>query len=209
MPDDDAGNPLTEDEFAPTLVLHEHAERHFGWSTDNEWGGRLDQALEAILERGVTRRMYGPGGALQIVNRWLKVAYGMTVVLPVAAIEHSGTAVYLGDGAHFSDPGGWDSGWIGRLFATPQQLTTWGCEDPGQIEKSLRASFAEFAAWVNGQVMGYQIYDPDEMLVNDCYGIYDPDAFIEPTGWALLECHGIIDADIASRREVVDILARK
>jgi hypothetical protein len=108
------------------VVLHERAERHFGWTTDKEWIGRLDQALDAIRERGVTRNMYGPGGALEIVNRWLKVAHGIPVVLPVSATDHSGVAVYLGNGEHPHDPGGWDSGWIGFLFVTRERATQWG-----------------------------------------------------------------------------------
>jgi hypothetical protein len=73
----------------------------------------------------------------------------------------------------------------------------------------MRDSFSEFAAWVAGDVVGYQIVDPEGMVIDDRYGFYGSDGFNEPNGWALQQCRGIIDADIASRREVVDILARR
>ena len=82
-------------------------------------------------------------------------------------------------------------------------------EDSGQIEKALRASFTEFAAWVSGDVVGYEIVDPDGITIDSCGGFYGSDGFNEPNGWISQQCRGIIDADIASRREVMDILARK
>jgi hypothetical protein len=84
-----------------------------------------------------------------------------------------------------------------------------GCEDSGQIEKALRASFTEFAARVSGDVVGYEIVDPDGITIDSCGGFYGSDGFNEPNGWISQQCRGIIDADIASRREVMDILARK
>jgi hypothetical protein len=140
--DDDAANPLAEDQFAPTLVLHEKAERRFGWTTDKAWTARLEGALDAIRERGVTKNMYGPGGALAIVTRWLTVAHRMPVVLPVGAMDHSGVAVYLGNGEHPMDPGGWDSGWIGWFFATPETVAEWGLTDLVKIAENVHASFS-------------------------------------------------------------------
>lgn len=199
--DEDAGNPFTEWDGAPTLVLHNKAERNFGWSTDKGWIAVLEEALDQIAERGIVKNMYGPGGALEIVNRWLRVAHGIPVVLTVSAIEHSGTAVYLGASALPADLGGWDSGWIGWLFATREQINQWGCKDkaPGEIEQSLRDSFTEFAAWVAGDVVGYRIFDPDGVEVESCYGFYGSDCMAEPDGWALAQCKELIDHDIASR----------
>lgn len=198
--DEDARNPLTEFDVDVTLALHSRAEHRFGWTTNMEWAMRLDVALAEIAERGVTRNLYGPSGALAIVNRWLKVAHGIPVVLHVSALDHSGVMVYLGAGDHPHDPGGWDSGWIGWLFVTPEQAANMGSPaDLISIEHGLRAWFDEFAAWVAGEVLGYRIVDPDGIDVDECYGIYDRNAFNQPDGWALLQCHGIVDADITSR----------
>jgi hypothetical protein len=196
----EAENPLTEDELVhPTLCLHSQAEKRFGWTTDSGWATRLDDALDQIAQRGVTRHLYGAGGALEVVSRWLKVFHGIPVVLHVSAIDHSGVAVYLGAGEHPSDPGGWDSGWIGWLFATPEQLEAWGTKGAENIEQSLRASFDEFAAWVSGDVFGYRIINPDDVALDECFGFYGSDCIREPDGWVLKDCHGFIDNDIAAK----------
>lgn len=199
LPDYDADNPFTEGESAPTLALHERAERNFGWSTDKDWASRLQNALDQIADHSTCQTLYGHRGALDVVNRWLKVAHGIPVVLHVSALDHSGVLPYLGTGSHFSDPGGWDSGWVGWLFATPEQMKEWGQDDPEQVEKSLRASFSEFAAWVSGDVVGYEVIAPDGESLTSCFGIYGSDAFREPDGWVLTECKGIIDADLAEK----------
>lgn len=195
--DDDLGNPLTEIDEQPTLALHDHAERHFGWSTDKEWGRRLQAALDAIAQRGVTKRLYGPGGALDIVNRWLRVCHSIPVVLHVGAMEHSGTMVYLGSGS--IDPGGFDSGWIGWLFATQDQFDRWGVTDEARTG-CLAQSFDQFAAWVSGDCYGYTVTDDEGQTMDSCGGFYGIGCF-EPGGWARREVELLIDDDIADREK--------
>lgn len=195
--DYDAENPLDDDEFAPFIVLQPQAERHFGWSNDKAWASRLEAALNAIAERGVVKKLYGPSGALAIVSRWLRVAHGMRVVWPVSALEHSGVMVYLGNANHWSDPGGWDSGWVGWWLVGPKQLEGWGGKpDQVKIEESAKASFDDFAAWVSGDVVRYSIVSPEGDIIEDSPSIYGGDAISQADGWALEECHGIIDAHI-------------
>lgn len=194
--DYDAENPLSDDEFAPLVVLHEGAQRHYGWTTDKNWAERLDQAFEKIAGHGVTKTMYGPRGALAIVNRWLKVAHGMRVVWPIGALDHSGVMVYLGNTGHWSDPGSWDSGWVGWWLVTPELVTAWGATEQVKIEESAKASFDDFAAWVSGDVVRYSIVSPEGDIIEDSPSIYGGDAISRADGWALEECHGIIDAHI-------------
>ena len=186
--DDDAANPLTEFDFAPTLVLHDKAERHFGWTTDDDWSERLNEALDRLSERHPMQR------CLAIIERWLRVFHGIATVLPVSAYEHSGTMVYLGTEHHWSDQSGWDSGWIGWLFATPEQLAEW---EPGRVAAALTDSFCEFAAWVAGEMFGYVIEAPDGREIDSCWGYYGESVFDVPDGYAYRQCVGIIDDDRA------------
>jgi hypothetical protein len=201
LADDDAPNPFVELEGSPMLVLHKNAERHFGWSTDKAWVDRLEGALEQIYQRGVTKNLHGPRGALALVARWLKVAHGMKVVLPVSALEHSGVMVYLGDAEHWTDPGGWDSGWIGLLMLPAETVDDWGLVNSTEasLMEGVVAAFAEFNAWVSGDVLRYRIVDPDWTVINENSQVYGMDHFNEPNGWALVECKGVINDEIAER----------
>ncbi len=50
----------------------------------------------------------------------------------------------------------------------------------------------------DGDAIGYQIYDPEGVTVEHCYGLYDPDCLMQLNGWALQECCDIVDGDIAA-----------
>lgn len=180
--DDDPVNPLKEFDGQPTLVLHDKAESHFGWTNDDDWHRKLNCALEDIAERGHTKGLHGPRGALAVLNRWMRAYHGIQVVLPVGAGEHSGTWAYLGDGASLGDAGGWDSGWVGWLFATPQQLAEWN--GPGRLSdervtETLEASFKEFADWVSGACYGYIATNPDGEEIGSSWGYYGSESYDE------------------------------
>lgn len=188
-------NPFKDWDGAPTLVLHSKAEGHFGWTTDEEWGGLLNLTLDHLVDRwhhrvamnGYDPEVYaGQFGrplqyALRVIERWMRVKYGIRVVLPIGAGEHSGTWVYIGDRAHWCDPGGWDSGWVGWLFVTPAQLEEWGGDEANekQIKESLEASFTEFKAWVEGDVYGFIVYDPEGEEIDACWGFYTSESYDE------------------------------
>lgn len=187
--DEDAGNPLKEFDSEPTLVLHRKAERHLGWTNDTDWAERLNDALDELNKR------HPLSACLGIIARWMRVFHSVPVVLPIGAIDHSGVEVYLGDQHHWMDPGGWDSGWIGWMFATREQLAKWGTP-PDRIKEAITGSFEQFAAWVAGDVYGYIITGPDGEQLDSCWGFYGSETFEEPDGDALAECKSIIDAHI-------------
>jgi hypothetical protein len=200
LPQHDAENPWADDDFAPTIVLHENAERRFGWTTDDEWKARLEIALEDIRQRVATRNLYGPAGALEVVSRWARIVHDVKVILPISAIDHSGVAVYLGTHDHPMDPGGWDSGWIGWILLTAEQAAQWGSSDVAELTAQVRRSFEEFAAWVEGDVAGYRIVAPDGEEIGSCYGFYGlAKSFAEHTGHARQDAEAEIRAHIAYR----------
>lgn len=40
------------------------------------------------------------------------------VILPLRLLDHSGISMSIGSGAHWADPGGWDSGQVGWIYMT-------------------------------------------------------------------------------------------
>lgn len=199
LQDDMAENPFElYGDVAPSLVLHDRANRHFGWGNDDVWAVRLSDALEKVHATTLSR-------ALAVIDRWMRVFHGVRVVLPVAALDHSDVVAYLGDGAHWCDPGGWDSGWVGWLFYTPEAIEdTWMCggephpPTDEELDTSLRAHFTEFAAWVEGDVYGYRILDPGGEDIGGCWGFYGPD-LNDRDGWLWQEILSEIEEDKAAR----------
>lgn len=172
-------SPLAEYDGQPKLILHAKAERHFGWTTDLEIAALLDTALD----RGRISRDH----ALTVFCRWVRAYYDVAAILPVSAIEHSGVMVYLGSSNHWSDPGGWDSGWVGFCLVTKTQWREWQMLNPDDpidtesVEEAIEGSFKEFADWVSGSVYGYIVRGPDgeEAPDGSCWGYYGSETWDE------------------------------
>jgi hypothetical protein len=201
--DEDAGNPLKEFDCEPTLVLHERAEQHFGWTTDEDWGRKLNGALDRVRVR------HDKAASLALIARWLRVFHDVPVALPVGAGEHSGTWVYLGSGSDQFDPQGWDSGWIGWFFVTGKELVEdWGHKPEDltteRVTELLEGSFGTFKAYVAGEVYGWVALDPEGDTIQSCWGFYGDDE-IEEDGYAYGEA---LDAVMGERGRRAGIAAK-
>lgn len=131
------------------------------------WHGRYDlgdrkpegQEIKA-LERG----------GMRLLERYLRIVAGATVVIPLGLIDHSGISMYAGGGAHWSDSAGWDSGTVGFMFDTP--ATREQCGSPlDLIEKGLLDEIETYDQYLTGDVYGYVVADgrDDE---DSCWGFY-------------------------------------
>lgn len=98
------------------------------------------------------------GRGAEMFARYLRVYHGATVVLPVGLIDHSGLSMYVGGGAHLSDPGGWDSGTIGFTWDTPADRAEIGpTATPERMRESLVAEVETYDQWLRGDIYGYVI----------------------------------------------------
>jgi hypothetical protein len=99
----------------------------------------------------------------RVVARWLRVAYGATVVLPLR--DRSGNGGFsVSAGSPDSAPEAGE--YVGVIFDTPDtRRKTWG--EGGTVEQmrnALAAEVAEYAAWAEGEVYGaiVQIAETDD-----------------------------------------------
>lgn len=96
------------------------------------------------------------------------------VYLPVGMIDHSGISLYVGSSSHPMDFGGWDSGQVGFIYATPESMRLIGTPAE-EVEKVLAAEVEQWDQYVTGDVYGYVIDGPDGEHRDSCWGFYGLD----------------------------------
>lgn len=100
----------------------------------------------------------------------MKNAFNAAVCLPVYLFDHSGLML---SAAPFAC--GWDSGQVGFIFLTSQQLIEcWGEDTPESRKKGLEglvAAVDEYGAYIGGQVYGYQTVAHGE-VIDSCWGFF-------------------------------------
>lgn len=135
---------------------------------DEKWDSVVDRSMVVPLPSGKIPFFHGdPEDALEpsvedVIGIW-----------PLGRGDHGPgtTQLYLGSGPLACDPGGWDSGQVGWVFATAKvwktwQLTDW--EDTPENQKHLReiveSELEEFACYVRGCCYRYEF----ERFVPQC-----------------------------------------
>jgi hypothetical protein len=100
-----------------------------------------------------------------------------SVVISVSLLDHSGLHMYVGYGEHPCDPGGWDSGPVGLIYATPDTIRKE--YDRKRISKKLRVKvegllrleIEEYDQYLRGDVWGFVIKEDGEDG-DSCWGFY-------------------------------------
>ncbi len=89
------------------------------------------------------------------------------IKLPLYLYDHSGLTIST---KPFSCP--WDSGQIGYIYATKEQIQK---EFEGNIEKAtkcLESEVVEYNQYLTGDVWGYVVEDEDGHHLDSCWGFY-------------------------------------
>jgi hypothetical protein len=127
-------------------------------------------------ERDALRR-----GGWALLSRYLRRHGGMIgELIKIGLIDHSGVTVYAGGGAHQCDPGGWDSGTVGWIYATRETVAACGTP-PELIEQGLKDEIAVYAQYLEGDVYGFVIERGRGKLgiggeiLDSCWGFYGSD----------------------------------
>jgi hypothetical protein len=144
------------------------------WHRRDQVGDRhIDDGEKRALERGGWKTLVA----------WLKRTKHAVCVLPVALYDHSGWHVWVGSKPHVFDSAGWDSGQVGFIYATREQVALIGAP-LDSVERQLRAEIEELDEYFTGQVFGIKAYLPvtqDEEDIDDweevdaCWGYFGLD----------------------------------
>lgn len=153
--DEDAENPrevFEEDRYGTFVDWHRR---------ENVGDRKITELEESALKRG----------GWKLLTRYLRATQGAVCVLPVSLLDHSGWHVWVGGGAHWSDSAGWDSGTVGFIYATREEVDKFGIPED-QIEKQLRAEIETLDQLFTGDVYGYTIETEYEEELESCWGIF-------------------------------------
>src|SRR3990167_1430187 len=147
--DEDAQDPRKEWDHLGTMVCA-HGRYNLG-----------DRGLESDEYQALRR------GGFPLLRRYMRRFCDVVCLLPLSLLDHSGLHMYVGADSHWSDPGGWDSGIVGFIYATSK-----AADETPDVEAYLRGEVEEYDQYLRGDVCGYVIEDADGDDVDSCWGFY-------------------------------------
>lgn len=112
---------------------------------------------------------------------YIEEEYNPAVIAPISMLDHSGLYIYKGTGAHWCDPGGWDSGMIGYALITKADARKeygWkriSKKRVAKLQEHLDAEIEEYKKYLESDVWYYLIKDPYGEVVDSCGWIYGYD----------------------------------
>lgn len=151
-PDYDPMNPRENDNLCEIVTWHRRYEL-----------GDKQINLDDVREIG--RR-----ASKETLIRFLKIHWNAAFVIPLGLLDHSGLCMYVGDGTHPMDGGGWDSGTVGFAYVTREKIIAeYGAYNKKTHKKAYECAMAEldeYCKFIEGDVYGYVIeYGEEEESV--------------------------------------------
>ncbi len=104
---------------------------------------------------------------------YFKRERGARVVLPLIVYEHSGITMQVGHvGDAPFDSQGWDTSFVGFIFDTPETVEQCLGKDATdeQIEKALRSEVKDYASYLEGDVVWWNVSDDETNFHEGCGG---------------------------------------
>lgn len=125
----------------------------------------------------------------QIINKIVDDALEkrLACVLPISLYDHGGITMYIGSGSHAFDPGGWDSGQVGWIYATKKDCyrifnrQRMSKKLYLRVRKALEDEVNIYDQYLRGEIYGYVVRDPhdDDSWVASAGGYFDKKFMIE------------------------------
>lgn len=154
--DCDASDPREDfDHFATMVCWHRRSSLGDRQPTETE--------MDALSRKG-----------FPLLQRYLSMTEGAVYVAPLGLYEHSGMTMWLGGGTSPFDTAGWDSGTVGFIYITRDQLKAAGFEPGDTVEGEdvaamiARQEVEEYDQFLTGDVWGYIIETVPECDNDDC-----------------------------------------
>lgn len=122
----------------------------------------------------VTGRSQDEFSSLEAHVRWLRLALGATVVLPLYVLDHSGISMSAGGSlaANYMKQAymGMDTSMCGFIYDTPETREKTCMHVESEIEDGLRGEVEIYNEYLTGQVFGFEILSPEGEHLEGCSG---------------------------------------
>lgn len=122
------------------------------------------------------------------VKEYLEKELDAAVILPLYLLDHSGITMRCGANFSDCDPGRWDSGQVGFIYATRKAIgIEYGHIDNETIKKARQVLYDEvktYDQYLTGDIYGYAVVEKskcgecghtEEIVKDSCWGFYGID----------------------------------
>jgi hypothetical protein len=155
------------------------------WHPDYALG---DEQVETPDGRGYVKNAAPHSGrfkSLDVLARYISLARGALVVLPLYVYEHSGITISVGKAGDYPfDSAGWDSTNVGFIWTSEKRIAEL-CGDgeqyrePAWLTEQLENEVKEYALYLEGQVFYFVIENEEGDVVESCGGFLGHEVAIE------------------------------
>lgn len=134
------------------------------------------------------------------------------LMLPLILLDHSGISMSTTRAYPFNCP--WDSGQVGWAYCTPEDMKNsylMGTITPDIERRALECMEAEvtcYSAYLQGDVFGWEVHDPQGEFVDSCSGYYPEGAGPDRLDHALADARAAVEADYRARHPLFEPLLK-
>jgi hypothetical protein len=161
--DTDCGNPRDADNLG--IMYCEHRNYNLG-DMPSQFSSHIP---EIDIIREAVREIKDRGYNMNRLERYLRLALGATVVLPLYLYDHSGLSMNTG-GFSMCDSHGWDWGMVGIICDSQRTLEYTGAS-LDSIKRQLENEVEQYNAYLHGSVYGYTVTNiATGIEVDACWG---------------------------------------
>lgn len=114
--------------------------------------------------------------SLDVLHRYLRLARGALIVLPLYLYDHSGITMSVGQAGDYPfDSAGWDSTDVGFAWTNEERVAEL-CGDGEQyrqtdwLDEQIRADVKLYDAYLRGESYGYVVENEEGEHVDSCWG---------------------------------------
>ena len=190
------------------------------WHSRYNFGDKIEGSVQDYLRGLVTMDYNHPEHLFEL--QWEKMLENQYVVLPVALLDHSGLRMWVGSEHSPFDPGGWDSGQVGFIYASLEDArrnwmlpkATWKTripwskytdrevDDEGRVITPVKLEPCRISMRdATVKVLTGEIETYDHQLSGECYSyvVLDPEGEVVDSCCGFLGDSGLAEARVEGR----------